>query len=1035
MKLPEAGVRRPVATMMLFVAILVLGVVSLTMLALDMMPEIEPPSISVITPWPGASAEDVETKVTQKIENELSIVNNLDELRSTSKEDLSIVTCKFKWGTDLDEASNDIRDRLDFARPKLPDDVEDITVFKFNTSMMPILFYAVTAHESWETLYDIVDDELSDPLKRLPGVGAVQIIGGLRRQIDIRLNRAKLAGYGLGLRDVAGALAAENLTLPAGTIKIGDIEYTIRVPGEYETPAEIRDIVIKRDGGAIVYLRDVAEVADSFKEQKRLVEADGGTALLLAVQKRSGANTVEVAEAVHAAMKRLLKRLPADLRVGLVMDSSEFIHQSIDNVSQTVLWGGLFVVLVTFVFLRNARTSLVIILTIPFSLIIAFSFMYLMGWTINVASLAGMAMAIGMVVDNAVVILENITSHVERGEKVREAAMFGAEEVGMAIAASTLTTVVVFVPLVFVTGITGIMFTQLGGIVSITLLASLFCALLLTPMLCSRLIKPISAGLRKAGLGRRLYDLSETGFRLLEGGYARLLGWALRHRAAVIVLAVAAFTAAAVLLPMIGSEFVPDQDTGDLEITVELAVGTKVERTAEICRRVEALGRELAGAGAVKHGYFRCGQSEEGFASAFGMKEGSHIGAVAFKLVGQLQRAKSAKQIGREIADRIRSWPEIVKVHVSAANMIDRILLGGGKPISVEILGNDLEATDRLARQIQQIAVETAGARDVTISRDLGKPELTVRVDRQKAASMGLNITNIIDSLRTFYYGKEATRLRKGDKEYDIFMRLEPAQRRSVRDILDTEIVAPTGRRIRLDSIAVVDETRGPVEIERKDQQRLVKVEVDTYGRTLGEVSGDIKGRVESEVVLPAGVSIAYAGIVKEQADSFRDLGLMLALGVVLVYMVMAGQFESLLDPFVVMFSVPFAFTGVAVALVLTGTSLSLMSFIGVILLMGTVVNNAIVLIDYTNILRARGESMLEAIRSAGRQRLRPVLITTVTTIFGMLPMALSRGEGSEIWRPLGITVIGGLTVSTLVTLVLVPTVYSLFERRKAKSR
>lgn len=1023
MKLPELGVRRPVATTMVFVAVFVLGAVSVSKLPVDVMPEIEPPSVSVIAPWPGASAEDVETKVTQPIENQLSIVNNLDEIRSVSKENMSMVTCKFDWGTNLDEASNDIRDRLDFARRYLPDDVEDIALFKFNTSMMPILFYAVSAEESWEKLYDVVDDEIADPLKRLPGVGAVQIMGGLRRQIDIRLRREKLAGYGLTLQDIASALRGENLTLPAGTIKIGTIEYTIRIPGEFETPDEIRDIVLKRSRDAIVYLRDVAEVADSFKDPTRIVEADGKAALMLAVQKRSGANTVAVAEAVRAEIDRLLGRLPADIRVSLVMDTSEFIVTSVQNLAQSVALGGVFVVLTTIAFLRTWRTSLVIVLTIPFSLITAFTFLFLMGWTLNSVSLAALALAIGMVVDNAIVVLENIVSHVERGEKVREAAMFGSEEVGMAIGASTLTTAVVFLPLMFTSGLTGIIFRQLAGVVTVTIVASLLCALSLTPMLCSKLLQPNSAGRGRRGL----YELGERGFRALENAYARLLSWALGHRGAVIVLAIAALAAAATLVPLVGTEFVPEDDTGNLQVTVELPVGTRVEETAAVSRRAEALAREIAGARAVQAGFYRAGQSEEGFSAALGQKEASHIGVAGLKLVSPLERAKSTKEIGRQIADRLRDWPEVVKVQVTTGNPIDNLLLAGAKPISIEILGNDLAATDRIAREIQKIALETPGAKDPTISRDLGRPELTVRVDRQKAASLGLNVTAVIDSLRTLYYGKDATKFRKGDKEYDIFLRLEPAQRQYVEDLLDTEIVLPGGRRVRLDTIARIEETLGPVEIERKDQERVVKVDVDTYGRSLGEVTADIERRVRREVYVPPAVSIRYAGLVKEQRESFRSLYLVLALSVALVYMVMAGQFESLRDPFIIMFSVPFAFTGVVAALAASGESLSLVSFLGAILLVGTVVNNAIVLVDYTNILRARGQSVFEAVRRAGRQRLRPVLMTTATTILGMVPLALSRGEGSATWKPLGLTVIGGLSVSTLVTLVLVPTVYSLF--------
>ncbi len=1031
MKLAEIGVKQPVATAMVFLAILIIGLVSLNLLPLDLMPDFEQPAITVVTPWPGTSTEDVETKVTRIIENDLSIVNNLDEITSTTREGLSSVTCRFDWDANLDEAANDIRDRLEFSKRRLPEDIDEPMVFKFNTSMMPILFCGVTADESWEKLSDLIEDEVADPLKRLPGVGAVTVFGGLERQINIELDRARLAAYGLTLDAVEAALRSENLSLPAGSVKAGALEYTIRVPGEYSRPEQIRDIPVKRSGGAIVYLRDVAQVGDLFKEVRRVAEINGRTGMMMIVQKRSGANTVKVCEAVRAEIEQLKTHLPRDIDMHFVMDSSEFIRLSIRNVSQTVLWGGLFVVLTTLFFLRNIRASATILMTIPFSMIISFTFMFLMGWTLNIISLAALSIAIGMVVDNSVVVQENISSHAERGGKIREAAMFGCEEVGLAISASTLTTVVVFFPLIFISGLASIFFTQLGGIVTVTLLASLLCALWLTPMLASKLLRPPAVERAAQGpVTRALFTVSERGFTAMENAYEGLLAWALRHRPVVLLLAVAALSGSIVLVPLIGTEFSPEQDSGDLTLTMNLPVGTRVEVTTDTCRRAIALARSLAGEENIQVSSFRCGESTSG---GFGGVEGSHIGRLMLKLVPMDRRARSSKDIGREIADRLREWPQIEKLSVSTANRLDNMMGGGGKPISIDVLGHDMEVTDRIAARIRELAQDIPGARDITLSRDQGNPEIAVHIDRARAAALGLNITRVVESLRTLFYGTTATKYREGENEYDVFMQLQEPQRGSISDLLNSEIVLPDGRRLRLDSFATVEETRGPVMIERKNQERTVKVEMDTYGRTVGEIVNDLKTVIAREVDLPQGVGIEYGGMVREQGDSFRALGMMLALGIVLVFMVMAGQFESLLDPFIIMFSVPFAFTGVALALWLSGSSLSIMSFIGMILLVGTVVNNAIVLIDYTNLLRLRGESMADAIRHAGRSRLRPVLITTLTTVGGMAPLAFGGGVGSEGWRPMGLTVIGGLLVSTLITLVLVPVLFSLFNRTETR--
>ncbi|NUM35911.1 MAG: efflux RND transporter permease subunit [Candidatus Brocadiae bacterium] len=1029
MTLPSFGVKYPVTTVMFFLAFLLLGLVSLMFLPIDLMPEIEPPAISVITSWPGSAAEDIENKVTKIIENDLSIVNNLDEIQSISQEDLSLITCKFRWSTNLDEASNEIRDRLEFCKRLLPDDAEVPIVFKFSTSLFPIAFFGVTAQESLDKLEEIMDDQMASPLKRIPGVGAVQMIAGKRRQININMDLQKLQAYSLTREQVEAALASENLTLPAGSLKIGRIEYILRIPGEYEKVKDIPNIVVKKDKDSFVYLRDIATVEDGFREAKRIVEINQRPGMLLAVQKRSGTNTVEVLNSCFRELENIKKTLPQDIQIFTLFDSADFIKNSLRNLGETIFWGALFVVLTTIFFLRQIRTSIIIAITIPFSLILAFIFMYIFQYTINVMSLASLAIAIGMVVDNAIVILENIVSHKDRGERIQEAAIFGASEVGLAVSASTLTTVVIFLPLIFVSGISGIMFRQLALIITVVLLSSLLISLTLTPMLASKILK--TQNKTKSSWGKKFFLWSEAIFASTENAYSDFLDWTLHHRKTVIFWSVCCFLAALFLVPLIGSEFVPEEDTGDLSMEFEMPVGTRLEVTRKKAQDISRMIMQMFPK-ETKDIFFRVGQSEDGFGSAFGEKEGSHVGLVALKLVKQRQRKLSSKEIGRKLVLELENDIDIRKISLDTGNPMDKILLGGNKPISIEIIGHDLVETDALANQLKKIMQNTPGAMDVIISRDIGKPELKVVIDRQKASDLGLNIAHIVQTLRTYFYGKEVSRYRQGDKEYDIFLRLQDSQRTEIGDVCNSTIPLPHGEQVRLDSFASVKEGLGPIKIERKNQERMVIVGASTYQRSLGEVMSDIEKEI-NQIDRPAGIAIQIGGIVKIQRESFRDMSILLALGALLVYMVMASQFESLRHPFVIMFSVPFAFVGVFIFLFLTGTTLNLLSLIGMILLIGVVVNNAIVLVDYTNILRARGLSIMEAIKKAGAQRLRPVLITTFTTIFGMIPLAVSKGEGSEIWKPLGITVIGGLFVSTLITMVLVPVLYSLFNKENKK--
>ncbi len=1032
MKLSETGVRRPVTAVMVFFAILILGAISYTMLPVDMLPEIETPTVTVHTVWDGASPEDMETKVTRLIESVLGGVTDLDEITSFTREGRSRVSCKFRWGTELGEASNDMRDLIERAKRRLPDEADDPVMMKFNSSNMPIMFYGITANENKEAMYDIVNDEIVDVLKRVSGVGSVEAFGGFKRQINVHLDKARLSAYGLSLAQVAAAIDADNRTEPAGSLKIGSTDYTLRVPGEFAHPSQIGDVVVKRNGDALVRLSDVATVEDGFVETDSTVETNDKWAMMMMVQKRSGENTVAVCDRVRRRVEEIARTLPADFDIVLIGDSSETIVRSIRSVTSTVLWGGLFVILTTLFFLRNVRASLVIALTIPFSLIIAFVFMFLMGWTINIMSMSALAVAIGMVVDNAVVVLENIMSHISRGAKRMEAAMFGADEVGLSIVASSLTTIVVFVPLIFVKGVSGIMFRQLGGLIAATLVASLFCSLYLTPMLASRLLRTldqrIAAGQTTIG---RFVAWSEKGFVAFEAGYARLVAACLRGRWLVVAVAAAVIGVTGWLFTIVGSELMGAEDTGELRITFELPVGTRYEKTTAVGRRILELARATVPSAYIKSYSFNAG----GAGGGFGGNRNSHTGTIRLRLVKASLRDKSTDQFGEEITRQVRDWPEIAKVYASSDNFLNRVLMGGGANIAINVYGYNLDVTTEIAKKIRQIVDETPGSRDSRISQDLGQPELAIRIDRLKASTFGFSMDTLATALSTLFQGGTATEYREEDDEYDVLLRLAAPERQSIEDVKGAEVELPGGQRVRIDSFAEVEEISGPVTIRRKNQERIVVVDFDVIDRPQGDVVADVRKRIESEILVPDGVQIEYGGMIEEQEKSERALQMMIILGVVLVYMVMAGQFESFIHPFLIMFSIPFAGSGVALALLATGTPLSMSAYIGIVLLVGVVVNNAIVLIDYINLTRERGAALFDAIVAGGRQRLRPVLITTLTTLLGMMPMALSHSDGSATWRPLGITVCGGLAVSTFVTMFIIPVLYFIVESFRERRR
>jgi hydrophobe/amphiphile efflux-1 (HAE1) family protein len=1030
MNLPELSVKNPITTLMTFIGALIVGLMCFYLLPVDLMPEMDIPSISVITPYDGAAPEEVETKVTEILERYLSTVPELKHIMSTSVEDNSMITLTFEWDTDLDARANEVRDAVGMAKMLLPDEIDEPRVVKFNIASFPIMVYGVMAKESYERLEKILEDEIADPLKRLPGVGAASVRVPLTRQINVDVDRERLASFGLTPQDVVRSIINENKNISAGNIRTGLTDYLVRVPGEFAEVKPMEQIVLTTKNGSVVRLSDVGTVTDGFKEIQRYVRINGRNGGVLFVQKQSEANTVKVAREVRKRMEELKKRLPADIEIINVMDSAEDIERSISDLSSTLLVGGLLTMAIVLIFLRQWRATIIIGTTIPFSLLVSIILMYFLDYTINTISLFAMIVAVGMIVDNSIVILENIVRHREEGERPSEGAICGSAEVAMAVTASTITTICIFFPILFVRGITKIIFTEFAVVISVVLIASLFSALTLTPMLSATLIRKVLDKSKQS----RFFIRTEEWFNIVSEKYADLLDWALNNRKTVIITALAIFLPTLLLVPFLGSEFTPEEDQAFLNCSIYLPVGTRVEETARVLEEIDKIVKDEVLPSERIATFNRCGVSEGG-TSPFG-EEAAHIGGFSIKLVPKVERKRLVKEIAAALRRRIEEVKgplRIEKFSLTMADPMSSMISGGDKPLTIDIVGDDMAVTDEVAHRIKEIAQNTPGAVDIAVSRERGRPEVWVNVDRSKASAMGLNVSDIGDTVRASFYGREASKYRILGDEYDIFVRLRESDRTDTRDVQATPVRLPQGQLIRVDNVAETGIGLGPVKIERKDRGRIVKVEGSAYGRSIGEVTADIENKIK-DMQIPHGVDIYMAGQAEEQRESFFWLTIALFVGAALVYMVMASQFESLLDPFVVMFSVPFGFTGAIVAIFLGGHHISIVVFLGMLLLIGVVVNNAIVLVDYTNILRARGFPLNEAVRKAGHDRLRPVLMTAITTIFGLMPMAFAKGQGSEIWNPLGLTIMGGLLVSTFVTLILVPTIYAIFETHLKKS-
>ena len=975
MSLYEGAVKKPIMTSLCFLAVVIFGLFSLSKLPIDLYPDIDTNTIMVMTAYPGASASDIENNVTRPLENTLNAVSNLKHITSRSSENMSLITLEFEFGNDIDVLTNDVRDKLDMVSSQLPDDVENPIIFKFSTDMIPIVLLSVQANESQSALYKILDDRVVNPLARIPGVGTVSISGAPQREIQVYCDPNKLEAYHLTIETISSIIGAENKNIPGGNFDIGSETYALRVEGEFDDSRQLADVVVGTHNGANVFLRDVARIVDTVEERAQETYNNGVQGAMIVVQKQSGANSVEISKKVADALPRLQKNLPSDVKIGVIVDTSDNILNTIDSLTETVVYALLFVVIVVFLFLGRWRATLIICITIPLSLIASFIYLAVSGNTINIISLSSLSIAIGMVVDVAIVVLENVTTHIERGSDPKQAAVHGTNEVAISVIASTLTMIAVFFPLTMVSGMSGVLFKQLGWMMCAIMFISTVAALSLTPMLCSQLLRLQK---KPSKMFKLFFTPIEKALDGLDTWYAKMLNWAVRHRPIVIVGCIAFFV-----------------------VSLLCAKGTRKEIAQELSQKLTnqwlTKYKDI-----MKVCNYTVGQADSDNTWASMQDNGSHIISFNISLVDPGDRDITLEAVCDEMREDLKAYPEFSKAQV--------ILGGSNTGMSAQASADfEVYGYDSVAARLKRELLKVKGVTEVNISRSDYQPEYQVDFDREKLAMHGLNLSTAGNYLRNRVNGAVASKYREDGDEYDIKVRYAPEYRTSLESLEN-----PT--------------------IERKDRERIVTVSAVISGAPLGDVVA-AGNKVIDKMDLPGEVTIQISGSYEDQQDSFRDLGTLAILIVVLVFIVMAAQFESLTYPFIIMFSLPFAFSGVLMALFFTNSTLSVMSLLGGIMLIGIVVKNGIVLIDYITLCRERGLAVLNSVVTAGKSRLRPVLMTTATTVLGMIPMAIGGGQGSEMWSPMAIAVIGGLTISTVLTLILIPTLYCVFAGTGIKNR
>ena len=1040
MSIYKSAINKPVTTILIFIAVIIIGIFSFLKLPIDQFPEMEPPYVTVLTTYPGASASQVETNVTKLIENALNSTDNLKEMTSKSKDNMSVVTLEMEWGINMDEVINDIRSSIDMLKDNLPDGCMTPFIFKFSSSAMPICQYSITADETYSGLDKLLNDEVIPQLNRINGIGNLSLAGTPERYIYVNIDQEKLDSYGIPLETVGQAISANNLNLSSGIVKMEKEQYNLQVRSEYVESDEIKNIVVKTTpAGKKIFVKDLATVKDTIRDLSLDEKTNGRESVRLIVTKQTGANTVQVCSDLREELGRISETLPSDVKIEPIYDSSEEIKNAINSLEESILYALVFVVLVVLVFLGKWRATIIIGLTIPISLVVAFIYLMLNGSSLNIISLSSLSVAIGMVVDDAIVVLENIDKHIERGASPREAAIYATNEVWISVIATTLVIVVVFVPLTMLTGMAGIMFKELGWIVTIVVCTSTVVAISLTPMLCSKLLKSKNVKINERGQIEELepkhnwYQKYVVGtLDKVDALYAKGLRYCLSHKKRTIGVICLLFIGSLVPVGLgyVGTDFMQQSDNGRMTVSIELSRSTRVEETAKLARHLEQ--RFIALIPEIQIISSSCGSNEDGGVSGLFSSTTNNSISMTISCSKKYERKRTIFELAEIVRQELSLYPEIVDYQCSTSSGMGS---GGGNTVDVEIYGYSFDETNIYAQQVKQaIQEKIPAARNIDISREEDRPELNLVLDKAKLAEHGLNTATVSTYVRNRVNGMSAGYFKEDGDEYDIIVRLEEVNRNSINDIEDLSIPTPTGKIIKVKELGHVEEYWAPPVIERKSRQRTVKVSVMPYGTSLGELATQIK-EVLKDLPEPNGVSVRLGGSYEDQQDTFGDMGMLLALIILLVYIVMASQFESFSKPAIIMMSVPFAVSGVIIALWVTGVSLDMIGALGFIMLVGIVVKNGIVLVDYINLMRDRGYELNEAIALSGASRLRPVLMTAFTTLLGMLPMALSSGEGSEMWRPMGIVVIGGLLVSTFVTLFIVPVMYSIMSRHGERDK
>jgi HAE1 family hydrophobic/amphiphilic exporter-1 len=1033
MQITKTAIKRGVTFLMIYIVAVGFGLFSLGRLRIDLFPSLDFPIIAVIAQYTGVGPFDIETVVTRPMEETVASVQNVKTVNSFSRQGLSLILLEFAWGSDMDQAEIDVRNNLDFIEDYLPEDMSEPLVFAFDPSMQPIGFLGLGSKvHGLAELRRISERDLEPRIERIPGVAAAYTSGGLQREIKILVDPIRLKAHNVSIQQVETALRMNNLQLPSGWIDDKQQEFTIQTQGEYRNVEEIENTSVMVMNGSVIRIKDVATVVDGFVEQRSHVWTNDKPAVILIIQKQSDANTVSVVREMNRRMPSIISELPKGVDLETIYDQSEFINRSMSNLGNTAIQAILLAFLVLLFFLRNIRSSVIVALSIPISMIVTFAVMDQAGLTLNIISMAGLALAVGLLVDNSIVVLESIFRHREQGKEPREAADIGTREVAMAITASTLTTVSVFVPVLFVPGLAGELFNDMVVTICFSLGVSLVVALTLVPLLASRFLK-IGQNVDEKSYLKRLANRIGGWINRMQSVYVKGLDWSLNHRKIVLISTLAIFVVSMGILFTRGGEFFPESDQGIVQLAIDRSPGTSLDAMEKSVHAIDQIIHENVPEAEMVYTNFGQG---EGMFAAFSSGASSQ-GEIMIRLKSRSERKRSAEQIQDDLRERFKLIPD---VEVRLEDRGEQTFFGGGGDIAVEIFGHDLAIAEALANDVVTRVESIRGVASSEVSIEEAAPELKIHLDRQRIADLGLSTAQIGQVVSTSVLGSVVTRYREGGDEYDVRVQLRKDARKNTADIENIMIVTPMGRQIPLRAIANIERGKAPTEVVREDQERKVSVSIDVAGRDLRTTTNEVS-RALRDVAVPNDFRIEIGGAAEDMIESFIYLGIAFLVAMILTYMVMASQFESFLDPFIILFTIPLSVVGVAWALFITGTTLSVMSLIGIIMLVGIIVNNGIVLVDYTNQLRERGHGLFEAIHIAGEARMRPVIMTALTTMLAMTPLALGLGESGENWAPMARSVIGGLAAGTALTLIVVPVIYASLEsfsgrvkeRRQAK--